>query len=292
MSIDKLQERIRKTKNPAVLELRMTESDIPPAILSASDSVAAAMGFFSRELLAKFKGIFPAVRFGFGQFALLGPEGLTQLQELLTIARENQYYVILDAPEILSPCAAENTVRLLLGEKSAFPCDSVVISGYLGSDILKPFLPYCKKDRKDVFVVARTGNKSAPELQDLLSGSRLVHTAAADHVNRYTAGTIGKCGYAGVGLLAAASAAESLRSLRGKYPQLFLLVDGYDYPNANAKNCSFAFDKFGHGAVVCTGGSICAAWRQAESDCADYLECAVAAADRMKKNLTRYISVL
>ena len=48
MSIDKLQERIRKTKNPAVLELRMTESDIPHAILSASDSVAVAMGFFCR----------------------------------------------------------------------------------------------------------------------------------------------------------------------------------------------------------------------------------------------------
>ena len=182
------------------------------------------------------------------------------------------------------------SAELLLGSESAFSCDGVVVSGYLGSDVLKPFLPYCKKGNKDVFVVTRTANKSAPELQDLLSGSRLVHSVAADQVNRYTSGTVGKCGYAGVGLLAAASSAESLRTLRTKYPQLFLLLDGYDYPNANAKNCSFAFDKLGHGAAACASECILYAWH--EGDAQDYLSLAREAAERMKKNLTRYITVL
>lgn len=292
MSIDVLQEKIRKAKNSAVLELGMAASDIPAPVLEAAPSVPAALGYYCKELLTALKGIVPAVRFRFGCFALLGPEGLTILQELLHIARENQYYILIDAPEILSVTAAEYTAQMFFGQNSLFRCDGVVISGYLGSDVLKPFLPYCKKEHRDVFVVARTGNKSAAELQDLLTGTRLVHTAAADHVNRYTAGTIGKCGYAGIGLLASASSADSLRTLRGKYPQLFLLLDGYDYPNANAKNCSAAFDKFGHGAAVCAGSSIYAAWKSQESDNPDYLEAAVAAAQRMKKNLTRYISVL
>ena len=120
----------------------------------------------------------------------------------------------------------------------------------------------------------------------------MVHIAAADHVNRYGGDTAGKHGYTRVGLLAAASSADSLRNLRAKYPKLFLLVDGYDYPNANAKNCSFAFDKFGHGAVVCAGESISAAWKQIESDGNDWLEQAKSAAERMRKNLTRYITVL
>ena len=167
-----------------------------------------------------------------------------------------------------------------------------MISGYLGSDVIKPFLPYCKTNQKDIFVVARTANKSAPELQDLLAGSRLVHAAAADHVNRYGADTTGKFGYTRVGIVTAASAAESQRSLRSRYPKLFFLVDGYDYPNANAKNCSFAFDRFGHGAVVCSGTGITAAWKQAESDGRDFADHAKAAVDRMKKNLNRYITVL
>lgn len=292
MSIDILQEKIRKTKNPTVLELGMHPVDIPPQILESAASLPAAMGFFCKELLCVLKGSIPAVRFSFAQFALLGPEGLVQLQELLRLAREKQYYVLLDAPEILSLSAARNTAELLLGAGSGFQCDGIVISGYLGSDVLKPFLPYCKNERKDVFVLTRAGNKSASELQDLLSGSRLVHTVAADIVNRYTAGTVGKCGYAGVGLLSAATAAESVRTLRGKYPQLFQLLDGYDYPNANAKNCSFAFDKFGHGAAVCAGSSIYAAWKQSEAEGGDYLELSAAACERIKKNLGRYISVL
>jgi len=288
MSVDRLQEKIRKVKNPSVLELALSVADLPPQFSRNAEGYAS----FCRELLQHLQGSLPAVRVSFGAFTLLGHDGLYQLSETLKKAAELGYYVLLDAPEILSPAAAKITADSVWGEGSAYPCDGLVISGYLGSDVIKPFLPYCKKEKKDLFVVARTANKSAPELQDLLAGSRLVHAAAADHVNRYGADTAGKSGYTNVGILAAASSAESLRSLRAKYPRLFLLVDGYDYPNANAKNCAGGFDKFGHGAAVCGGTGITCAWKAAESDGVDYLDHARAAVDRMKKNLTRYVTVL
>ena len=288
MSVDILQEKIRKTKNPSVLELILTVSDLPSRVARNAEGDAAYCG----ELMEHLKGIVPAVRVSFTAFALLGHDGLYQLSETLKKAAELGFYVLLDAPEILSPASAKMSAESLLGEGRIYPCDGLVISGYLGSDVIKPFLPYCKKAKKDIFVVARTANKSAPELQDLLAGTRLVHAAAADHVNRYGADTAGKTGYTNVGILAAASSAESLRNLRTKYPKLFLLVDGYDYPNANAKNCANAFDKFGHGAVVCGGMGITCAWKEAESGEEAYLDHAKAAADRMKKNLTRYVTVL
>ena len=292
MSVDILQEKVRKTKNPSMLELAMPISDIPPHILTEEESGAAAYARFCRELMEHLKGAVPAVRISFSAFTLLGHDGLYHLSQTLKKAVELGYYVALDAPEILSPAAAQTTAEALLGKDSLYPCDGLILSGYLGSDVIKPFLPYCKEGKKDIFVVTRTANKSAPELQDLLAGSRLVHTAAADHVNRYGADTAGKFGYTRVGILAAASSAESLRSLRTKYPKLFLLLDGFDYPNANAKNCSYAFDKFGHGAVACGGAAITCAWKQAESDGADYLDHAKAAAERMKKNLIRYVTIL
>ena len=288
MSADILQEKIRKTKNPSVLELVLPVSDLPPKFPQNGEGYAA----FCRELLEYFQGSIPAVRVSFTAFALLGHDGLYHLSETLKKAAELGYYVLLDAPEILSPTSAKMTAESLLGEGSIYPCDGLVISGYLGSDVIKPFLPYCKKEKKSLFVVARTANKSAPELQDLLAGTRLVHAAAADHVNRYGGDTAGKSGYTNVGILAAASSAESLKNLRIKYPKLFLLVDGYDYPNANAKNCANAFDKFGHGAAVCSGTGITCAWKEAESGEEAWLDHAKAAADRMKKNLTRYVTVL
>ena len=288
MAVDVFQEKIRKTKNPTVVELGLSVSQLPPQF-----SVDAA-GYcaFCKELLAGLKGIVPAVRVSFSAFTLLGAEGTAALADVLKTADNLGYYVILDAPEILSVKAAEWTAQALFGEGSAYPCDGLVIGGYLGSDMLKPFLPYCQDKKMDLFVVARTANKSAPELQDLLAGSRMVHMAAADHVNRYGAETAGKFGYTRVGLLAGASAAQGLKNLRMKYPKLFLLLDGADYPNANAKNCSNAFDKFGHGAAACVSDSVTCAWKAAESDGSDFVTHAVAAAERMKKNLTRYVTVL
>lgn len=293
MSVDILQEKIRKSKNPSLVELSLGLSDLPPYILEEEKSGAAAYCRFCKELLSGLKGIVPAVRVSFASFALLGAEGMSALASVLKLAKDLGYYVVLDAPEIMSPMAASMIGDAVWGEGSGYPCDGLLISGYLGSDVIKPFLKYCQEKKKDLFVVTRTANKSAPELQDLLSGGRLVHAAAADHVNRYGADTVGKFGYTRVGILAGASAAESLKSLRAKYPKLFMLIDGYDYPNANAKNCSHAFDKFGHGAVVCGGIGITCAWKQAEgSDGHDFLEHAVAAAERMKKNLTRYTAIL
>ena len=194
--------------------------------------------------------------------------------------------------EILSPAGAELVADGIFGADTQLPCDGIVISTYLGSDILKSFMSYCIKEQKDVFCVVRAANRSAAEVQDLLTGTRLVHHAVADTVNRLGKEVFGNGNYSRVAALTSAGSAESLRALRSKFPRMFMLVDGFDYPGANAKNCSQAFDKFGHGAVVCAADSITCAWQQNESDGSNYLELAVAAAERMKKNLTRYLTVL
>lgn len=288
MSVDLLQEKIRKTKNPAVVVFEAFPEWIPPRLLDEC-GVPQALETLYTELLFRMKGHVGAVRFGFGSFALLGAEGLSTLSRLLGEAKRQGYYVLLDAPETLSALAAKNAAASFAAQDTLYPCDGFVVSSYLGSDILSGYLSLCKQG-KSLFVVVRTANRSAPEMQDLLSGGRLVHTAAADIVNRLGESRIAKCGFSHVGVLASASSADSLRSLRGKYPKLFLLLDGYDYPNANAKNCSYAFDKLGHGAAACAGASVAAAWSGSEN--ADYAEAAVEALQRMKKNLTRYITVL
>lgn len=288
MSIDSLQEKIRKTKNPSVMEFGMDFDQIPP---SYREIGAAGYGLYCKALLDHLKGKIPAVRFDFTAFAVLGADGLQQLSAVMELAGKLGYYVMMNAPGIYSPASAEIIAQSIWGEGSLFPCDGLVIPGYLGSDIWRPFLPYAKGG-KDIFVAVRTGNKSASELQDLLAGSRLVHTVAADYVNRYGSEVTGKYGYSRVSIMASASSSDSLKTLRGKYPRLFLLVDGYDYPQANAKNCAPAFDKMGYGAAVCSGTGICEAWKNVDSGDVDCLKHAEAAAERMKKNLCRYVNIL
>lgn len=292
MAIDNLQTKIRKTKNPTVVNLGLAASDLPPHLLTEQTDPAAAYGEFCRELMKGLKGTVCAVRFSFSAFALLGMEGISQLQRCLRSAASLGLYTLLDAPEILSAEAAQWTAQALMGEASAFACHGVIVPCYLGSDSIRPFLPLCVEQKKELFVQVRSANKSASELQDLRTGTRLVHSVAADYGNRFGEDTAAKFGYACIGFLASAGAGESLRALREKYPNRFLIADGYDLPGGNGKNAALAFDKLGHGALVCAGKSITCAWKQAQSDGTDYVEQALAAAERMRKNLGRYVTIL
>ena len=284
MSVDKLQEKIRKCKNPTVLDLTVSREKIPPHLLEEEGDFPSAYERFCRELMTGLRGTVPALRFSYAFFAML--DRLALLPLLMDHAKALGYYVILDAPEALSPLAAELTAEKM----QTMPADGVLLCSYMGSDGVKPYVNKLLPEGKALYVVIRTANKSAAELQDLMTGSRLVHMAAADMVSRLGESYPGRHGYRQVAGMAAATA-SSLKTLREKYPALFLLLDGYDYPNANAKKCSVAFDKLGHGAAACVGATITAAWQQ-EINLDDYVACAVEAAERTKKNLTRYITIL
>ncbi len=287
MSIDLLQEKIRKLKCPLLVDLSVKQEHIP-AHIRANRSELEAYTIFCLELMEALKGKVPAVRFSFDHLALMG--GLEILSKLLERAVEQGYYVVLDGPAVNTPWAAERTAGIL-AEGSAYPCHSLIVDPYIGTDAIKPFLPACKEG-KSVFFAVRSPNKSAVELQDLMTGSRLVHLAAADLVNRHGEAICGKCGYSHVGVLTAATNANAVSNLRGKYNRLFLLVDGLDYPGGNGKICSYGFDKFGHGAVVSVGPTVVAAWKEEGSEGFDFTQQAVRAAERIKNNLARYFTIL
>lgn len=292
MAIERLQEKIRKLKNPCIVDFSADAESIPPHILREERDFVHAYGRFCTELLEGLAGKVPGARFSFGGFAVLGTEGLTLLARLLDQAKKLGFYVILDMPESLSAMAAKNMAEAVFSQDSAWSCDGILTSAYIGSDGLKPWVSGLKDSGKDLFVVLRTSNKTAPELQELLTGGRLVYMALADQLNRLGLPLTGRSGYSQVAAVGAASSADCLRNLRNKYPGMFLLLDGADYPNANTKNCSSAFDKLGHGAAACVGLSVTAAWQNEDTDGADFAECACRSVERIKKNFARYITIL
>lgn len=292
MSVDKLQDRIRRVKTPVVIDLSADSRMVPPVLLEQTEKWNEAYLQYVQQLLEALKGNVPAVRFQFNAFALLGPDGLKTLKTVTKRAQRLGFYVLLDVPEAPSADRAEQTAQLLLGEDAPYAFDGLILSSYIGSDGMKPYAKGIGKAGKTLFIVTRTPNKSAAELQDLLTGSRLVHLAMADVVNHLDAPASGRCGYSQIGCVASATAADSLKNLRSKYKNMFLLVDGYDYSTANAKNCSYAFDSVGHGAIVCAGPCVTMAWQDPERCQQDYLQLAMDEIGRIKKNLAKYVTVL
>lgn len=287
MSVDVLQNKIRKKKNPCALVLSPETSLIPPSFASAFEDPAMAAGEYCAALLEALKEQLPAVRVDFGAFALMGAEGINQMHRLMKLAKDLGYYVILDWMRLENPESAKAAASVLM----QWPCDGVSLCVYGGSDCVKPYIAAANQGKKSVFVTLKTGNKSGSELQDLQTGGRLVYTAAADMVVRWGESAMERCGYSRIAAMAGANNASALRNLRQKYPNLFLVVDGLDATGANAKNASNAFDKMGHGGLCCAGRGILGAWKEAEAG-TDPVAAAVEEAERMKRNVTRYVTIL
>ena len=290
MSVDRLQDRIRKLKTPVVLDLDMLPEHIPPVFLGGSATFPGGWERYCKALLDALAGTVPAVRFSLNRAVLYGFEGVSALKELMRCAAKLDYYVLLDGISLLTPEDAQQAADHLFGEDWKF--DGLVTTAYIGSDAIRPYAQRLEQTDRSLFVVLKTANRSGQEVQDLLTGSRLVYQAVADIVSRFSQGNTGRSGYTPVAAVAPANAPDALRVLREKYKYQFLLVDGYDAPNANAKNCGNAFDTLGHGAAVCAGASITAAWRESPWTQEEYLQAAAEALQRMKKNIGRYVTVL
>lgn len=287
--MERLQEKIRKRKMPLVLDFVPGGEKLPQCVLEHSKSWLEGYFHFALELLERLKALVPGVRFSFSGFAMEGPEGLLALSRLTERAKRLGYSVLLTVPEAMSAREAEYFADTLFAPQCPWTFDILVTGAYLGTDGVRPYLEKLKDSNRDLLVVVRTGNKSAPELQDLLTGGRLVHMAAADKINRLAQEMVGRWGYSRIGLVTAPGAGGTLRS---KYPQMFFLLDSYDYNNVSAKKCAAAFDKYGHGAAVLAGTRITEAWIAAQTDGYDYAEQAVLAVERIQRNLTGSVTIL
>ena len=283
--MDKLQNKIRKLKNPSMLLFSLDVSVIPSEYQTTDNEISNYLQY-TNALLKALHGVVPAVRFDFGTFAVAGTEGVSALAELLNAASSLGYYVLLEGPAIYTPNAAVIAAEQLVKN---WKFDGLLLNTYIGSDGVKPFAEQLAEREFDLFLALRTANKTASEIQDLLTGTRLVYTVVADMAKRLGEDLLARCGYSRIAGVGPATSADTLQQLRAKYPAMFLLIDGYDYSGANAKNCSMAFDTFGHGAIACAGDSVVGAWRE---ESGNPVELAVLTAEKMKKNLTRYIDIL
>ena len=307
MSIDVLQERIRKLKCPIMVGLDPYLPILPRHIVrDAFDEygqtlrgAAEAYYRFCTELLDRLSPIVPAVKLQSACFEALGADGINQMQRISKYAKNLGYYVLMDSMRGDVGSVAEIYAQAVFGSVSVgetacqlYSCDGLTVNGYLGSDGIKPFLPYCKHDGKNVFILLKTSNKSSREVQDLLSGDRVVYTAMADLAMRWGSDLFGKNGYSEIGAVVGATFPQTMKLLREKYDRLFFVVPGYGAQGGTARNVQFAFDRFGHGAIVAASRSIICAWQKDGGDGENYLDCAEEAALKMKADIGKYVVIL
>jgi len=128
------------------------------------DSPGKAISKFYLELLDAIEGedvSFPTIKPNIAFFEQYDFEGLLALKKIIKEYKEKGFQVILDAKRGDIGKTAKAYANAVF---NVWKADAVTVHPYLGYDSVGPFLDY---NDKGVYVLNRTSNKSAIELQDL-----------------------------------------------------------------------------------------------------------------------------
>ena len=129
--------------------------------------------------------------------------------------------------------------------------DAVTVSPYMGSDSVGPFLKVAKEYNKGLFVLVRTSNPGAAEIQDmLLQDGTPVYQHVGKLVAKWGSEMVGNRGYSAVGAVVGATNVGQMIALRELLPHTIFLVPGYGAQGASAADVAKAFKADGTGAIV------------------------------------------
>lgn len=158
--------------------------------------------------------------------------------------------------------------------------DAVTLHPLLGGDSLSPFLRRCRDHGRAVFVLVRTSNPGAVDVQDARLAppedgtvsdriARLVHAWGADLGDPER--------WSPVGAVVGATYPDELARLRRVMPRAVLLIPGVGAQGGRIDDLAAAFDARGEGALVNQSRGILQCFAPGDADWLDRVERAAAA---------------
>jgi uridine monophosphate synthetase len=158
-------------------------------------------------------------------FEVLGPEGWTVLKQLVDAIRAESHRIGSKIPVILDAKRGDIASTAEAYARSAFEnlgVDCITLNPYLGKDSIDPFIA---ESEKGAFLLCKTSNPGAGDLQDLSVMPAGAQHAAPLHI--YIAQLAQQWNTKNnIGLVVGATYPETLKRVREAAPSLWFLVPG------------------------------------------------------------------
>lgn len=205
----------------------------------------------------------PIVKPNAAFFERFGWVGMLALHKIINYAHNKGLQVIIDAKRGDIGSTSEAYALGLLGaESTGWRGDALTVAPYMGSDSLEPFIKIAAQRHAGLFVLLRTSNPGANDLQELLVENTPLWLHTGQLIARLGAQYLGQCGFSLVGAVVGATAPEQGAKLRELMPQTFFLVPGYGAQGATAQELGGFFKADGLGAIVNSSRGIIFAYQK------------------------------
>jgi orotidine-5'-phosphate decarboxylase len=197
-------------------------------------------------------------------FERLGAPGWSALREVVTAAREHGLLVLCDAKRGDIDVTARAYGQAYFGETptafgpvAGLGADAITVNPLLGRDSVLPLLDAARRRGAGLFVLVRTSNPGAAEIQELeLANGDTVAGRLAAMVAELGAQRTGPCGISDVGAVTGATAPQRLEALREAMPAAAFLLPGVGAQGGDVRGLAPAFTSGRAGGLISSSRGI------------------------------------
>lgn len=220
---------------PSIFGDASAEPGSSRAISAISDFVNACLD----SSIGKVAAIKPQAAF----FEKQGPDGMQLLQNLGKAAIDSGMLVIMDAKRGDIGSTSIAYADAWIGHDAMFPSDALTVNPWLGIDTLEPFLIRADSTGSGLFVLNRTSNAGAGDLQDLIVNKKPLFKHLATRLKPLAAKRVGITGTSSIGVVAGATWPKDVIAIRKILPNSPFLVPGFGAQGAGAKNATIGLKR-------------------------------------------------
>lgn len=285
MIIDKLFEKVAQNGHVCV-GLDTDYSYLPAAFAQRFPNIEDGLFEYNKALIDATLDVSACYKVQIAYYESYCIAGLRAYAKTLAYLREKKAVIIADIKRGDIAKTAEMYAKAhFTGD---FESDFITLSPYMGLDSLNPYLPYLKDQHKGMFVLIRTSNEGAKDIEYLPTGDQRVYHVVGQKINEIGKEYMGECGFSSVGGVMGCTHADEASEIRSMLSSTFFLIPGYGAQGGKAEDIAKYLYK-GNGGVVNSSRGILLAYRKQENGEADFAGCARNEAIRMRDDILNAI---
>ena len=253
MIVDRLYEAV-KEKGFVCVGLDSHLDYIPNYIKEKHEKLSDVIFEYNKTIIDATSDIVAIYKPQIAYYEANGLEGLIAYQRTLRYLKEKGLLSIGDVKRgDIASTAKEYAKAHFKGE---FEADFITLNPYMGMDSITPYLDYLKTGEKGVFVLLRTSNEGAKDIECLDYNGEALYFQVGDELKKFADELTSECGYSPLGFVVGATHSEEAKKIRERYKNIFFLLPGYGAQGAKAEDIRTYLNDFNGGVVNSSRGII------------------------------------
>jgi orotidine-5'-phosphate decarboxylase len=211
---------------------------LPAHFSKAFSHVSDALFSFNKQIIDATIDVSACFKVQIAYYEAFGMQGLEAYRKTLAYLRERKAIIIADVKRGDIAKTAEMYAKAHFS--GDFEADFMTINPYMGMDTIAPFLPFVKNNEKGLFVLIRTSNEGAKDIEYLnTEENKRVYNVVGEKLNALGKECMGKCGFSSIGGVMGCTHADEAREVRQQLDTTFFLIPGYGAQGGKPKILHF-----------------------------------------------------